>query len=129
MYCSKCGTQNPESAQFCVKCGQQLLQATPPPVAAPIDVPASAPQSAARLQPSEETRHTSGLAIASLVLGILGVSLLALIFGAIALNAIGKNPNLSGKGLAIAGLVLGIVGMLIGVIVVIALIFSISLAG
>jgi prepilin-type processing-associated H-X9-DG protein len=59
--------------------------------------------------------RTAGLAIASLVLGILAVSCLsilagipALILGIIALNKIGKSAGtLTGKGLAIAGLVMG----------------------
>ncbi len=37
MFCSKCGTQNPEDAKFCSKCGAELgvsiaLAAAPPPV-------------------------------------------------------------------------------------------------
>jgi hypothetical protein len=60
--------------------------------------------------------RTSGLAVASLVLGILGLcgigSLLATIFGAVAINQISRsNGTLAGKGMAIAGLVLGIVGL------------------
>ena len=68
--------------------------------------------------------HTSGLAIASLVMGILGMplacvpligtvfNLLAVIFGATALNAIGKSRvTLGGRGLALSGLILGILGL------------------
>jgi hypothetical protein len=55
------------------------------------------------------------LAIASLVLGILWIcglgSLLAIVFGAIALGAT-RSGRKSGKGFAIAGLVLGIIGVL-----------------
>jgi hypothetical protein len=56
-----------------------------------------------------------GLAIASLVLGILWIywigSILAMIFGAVALRRINaSNGWRTGKGMAIAGLVLGIVG-------------------
>lgn len=59
--------------------------------------------------------HTAGLAIASLVLGILGLSCFsflagipALILGIIALNKIGKSAGLlQGQGFAIAGLVMG----------------------
>ena len=63
---------------------------------------------------------TSGLAIASLVLGILGLTcllpilgpILALVFGIVALNQIGKSKgNLTGQGKAIAGLILGGVGL------------------
>jgi hypothetical protein len=60
--------------------------------------------------------RTSGLAIASLVLGILylcGIgSLLATIFGAVALGQISRsNGAVTGKGMAIAGFVLGIIGL------------------
>ena len=65
---------------------------------------------------SEFLPRTSGLAVASLVLGILwlcGVgSLLATIFGAVALGQIAHSKGrLDGKGMAIAGLVLGIIGL------------------
>jgi hypothetical protein len=57
----------------------------------------------------------NGLAVASLVLGILWLgwlgSALALVFGHIALRQIGREPN-KGRNLAIAGLALGYLGML-----------------
>ena len=57
----------------------------------------------------------NGLAIASLVLGILWLfgfgSLLALIFGLVALGQINKTGQ-EGKGLAIAGSILGAIGVL-----------------
>ena len=71
----------------------------PEPGAAPslTPVPAAAPR-------------TSGLAIASLVLALLGFGLFAVIFGAIALRQIGKSAGaLTGRGLAIAGIVVGVV--------------------
>ena len=64
---------------------------------------------------------TNGLAIASLVLGILGLcgvgSLLAVIFGHMARSQV-RTSGQSGNGLAVAGLVLGYVG-LAGVVIVI----------
>lgn len=57
---------------------------------------------------------TNGLAVASLVLGILWLcgigSLLAVIFGIIALSQLSKQPQ-GGRGLAIAGIVLGTIGI------------------
>jgi hypothetical protein len=55
--------------------------------------------------------RTSGFAIASLVLGLVWVfwigSVLAVVFGHLALNESKGDPRVAGKGLAIAGLVLG----------------------
>jgi Domain of unknown function (DUF4190)/Protein of unknown function (DUF2510) len=69
------------------------------------------------------TRGTNGMAIASLVLGLLWgyglLSILAIIFGAIGMKQTGER-NQSGRGLAIAGLVLGIVGAVIALVVIIA---------
>jgi hypothetical protein len=60
----------------------------------------------------------SGLAIASLVLGILWIcgvgSILAVVFGVVSINQINRSEGrTTGKGLAIAGLVLGILGVLL----------------
>ena len=59
--------------------------------------------------------RTSGLAIASMVLGIVWVywigSILAVIFGHVSLSQISKDETLRGRGMAIAGLVLGYVGV------------------
>ena len=71
--------------------------------------------------PTLPASKTSGLAIASLVFGILGAtcllpllgSLLAVIFGIIALNKIKASQSaLCGNGQAIAGIVLGGIGLL-----------------
>jgi Domain of unknown function (DUF4190) len=67
--------------------------------------------------------RTSGLAIASMVLGIVWVywigSILAVIFGHIAISQTSRDETLRGRGMGIAGLVLGYVGLatlLIGII-------------
>ena len=56
-------------------------------------------------------QKTNGMAIASLVLSLVGCSLLGIIFGGLAISQINKGRG-SGKGLAIAGLVIGIVGLI-----------------
>ena len=61
--------------------------------------------------------RTNGFSIASLVLGILGVWLLAVIFGHIALHQIPRRGQ-TGRGMAIAGLVLGYLWLVLIVIVV-----------
>ena len=106
MYCSRCGTQNPDDGSFCNRCGAPLT--TPPPAApaAPVVV-----------------RQTSGLAVASLVLGILGfmtgiTSIPAIIFGGIAISQTGKDRRLEGRGMAVAGLVMGIVVLVFGLLIV-----------
>jgi hypothetical protein len=69
------------------------------------------------------TQGTNGFAIASLVLGIFWgygiLSILAIIFGAIALKQIPVRYQ-GGRGLAIAGLILGILGVIGAIIVIIA---------
>ena len=61
-----------------------------------------------------QPRRSSGLAVASLALGITWVgwigSVLAVVFGHVALANI-RERNQSGRGMAIAGLVLGYIGM------------------
>jgi hypothetical protein len=58
---------------------------------------------------------TSGLGITSMVLGILWLywvgSILAVIFGHVALSQIKKDPSIGGRGIAVAGVVLGWIGV------------------
>jgi hypothetical protein len=80
----------------------------------------------------QPARSTSGMAIASLVLGILwlyGVgSVLAIIFGAVGLKQT-ENGERGGRGMAVAGLVLGIVGVVGFVIIMVALASASSASG
>ncbi len=86
--------------------------APPPPAGPP---PGYVPFGAA---PPAAGQRTNGFAVASLVLGIVGIVLcflwipwiLAIIFGAIAIKQCNEDPTYTGKGLAIAGLVCGLVG-------------------
>lgn len=70
-----------------------------------------------------QQRGTNGLAIASMVLGILWVwwigSVLAVVFGHIALGQI-KRTGQGGRGMAIAGLVLGYIGIAFLVLFILA---------
>ena len=73
-----------------------------------------------------------GFAIASLVLGLVGFiiplsSVLAIIFGAVALNQM-KHGTGEGKGMAISGLVLGIV-VILGCIICYVMYFIIYMGG
>jgi len=77
-------------------------------------------------QPLIAAVKTSGMAIASLVLGIVGFvlagglfSVLAIIFGGIGMGQINRSHGaLKGKGMAVSGLVLGIVGLILGIIII-----------
>src|SRR4051794_8709584 len=76
-------------------------------------------------------QRTSGLAIASMVLGIVWIywigSILAVIFGHIAISQTRKDATLRGRGMAIAGVVLGYVGLgVLALIIVFAVAASTS---
>ncbi|TKJ38888.1 MAG: hypothetical protein CEE38_04105 [Planctomycetes bacterium B3_Pla] len=93
MYCPKCGTENADDAQVCRSCSWALTNVT---------TADAAPAPAAK---------TSGLAIASLVLGLLSpltcflTAIPAIILGIVSLVKIsGSAGRLKGSGLAIAGI-------------------------
>lgn len=99
-----------------------LLKLLPPPQA-PAVFANSYPQTTAAVQP----QSTSGLAITSLVCGILAfvtmglAGLPAVITGHLALSAIRKSGGiLGGRGMAIAGLIMGYVGFVLIVLAVLA---------
>lgn len=88
-----------------------LLDVLPPP-----PPPAPAPQPYYQPAPYQPQSTTNGLAVASLVAGIFWVwwlgSVLAVVFGHVALNQIEKSGGReTGRGMAIAGLVLGYIGV------------------
>jgi len=76
-------------------------------------------------------KRTSGMAIASFVLGIVGIiscwmgvgiimSILAIIFGIIGLREVKRSPDeVTGYGLALAGFILGVVTLAMGVMAMI----------
>ena len=100
-------------------------QPPPPPYGQPPGYPPQGgfpppgyPQQGYPQQPYAPSR-TSGAAIASLVLGLLGIcplafigGLVATLLGVIGIGATGK-PGVKGRGIAIAGLILGLLGMLL----------------
>lgn len=105
MYCPKCGTENPDNAQVCQSCNYGLT-------------------SSSTTAPAPATK-TSGLAITSLVLGILSIlftvftGIAAIILGIVALSKIGKSAgHLKGKGLAITGIAVPAAWMLIVVLAI-----------
>ena len=99
MYCTKCGTENPDDAQLCHSCSSVLTS-----------TPTQAPALGVK---------TSGMAIAALVLGILsffsfGITAIpALILGIISLVTIEKSGGrITGRGFAIAGIVTPVLGFI-----------------
>lgn len=111
MRCPRCGREATEGAAFCGGCGADLRES-------------HAQQRADRdlEQPAPpEPPRTSGLAIASLILGILGLicfpvvfSVIGLILGIMALSAIARSGNrLQGQGMAVAGTILSGIGVLL----------------
>ncbi len=125
VYCAKCGTQIDEGSAFCQNCGAAApgAAAPPPPAAAPY---VTAPPAAAGTK-------SNGLAVGSLVAGIVSfifnpillVSIAAIVLGVIARGKIKKDPGLKGNGMATAGIILGVVSVVISIIVMAIAGFSI----
>ena len=118
------------------------MQATTPSPAAPPPPPYGAPQQpyGAAQQPyqygpNRPVAATNGLAVASLVLGIITLcgigSILAVIFGYVGKGQIDRSGGTqSGRGLAIAGIVLGWIGIgFIVLFIVLAIIGAINNSG
>ena len=90
--------------------------------------------------PSNQPQQSSGLAVASLVLGIISLvlfcvwyvsipcAIIAIVMGAIAKGKAARGEA-GGKGMATAGLVCGIIAIIIDVIVVILVLVGVSVFG
>jgi len=157
MFCPECSAPNEDDAIFCGNCGAVLkpeempveaiadvsplepearaeIEEIQPAAAEVLPAPAvkqSEPWAAARAPvPAGSTLPTNGMAIASLVLGIGGLTILpllgsivAIILGTMARKEIRQRPTeISGEGLATAGIVLGwitvglsVLGLVLGV--------------
>lgn len=109
-YCSNCGTELSDAAPACPKCGHPRAVAAAP-----------------------TARRTEGNAIASLILGILGLvacwgvlSIPAIILGNQAMAKIREDPTLEGEGMARAGIITGWVGVAVAAVIIAVVIFSIT---
>lgn len=81
----------------------------------------AAPQPGGNLPPTGALRETNGLAIASLILGIVAIVPVAIVLGIIALVQIGRRGD-NGKGLAIAGIVISCAWVVIAVVAIIVVV-------
>ncbi len=144
MFCPACGAPNEEGTAFCGNCGAALsADAIPPAEEAPLQ--SDAPEEVALMipppppppePPGPSVRAvgspvpTNGMAIASLILGIAGLtvvptigSVLALILGYMGKRDIRQRPTeTTGEGLATAGIVMGWIGIVLTVLVACGLI-------
>jgi hypothetical protein len=96
MYCSKCGKQVEDGARFCSGCGASLQNYQN------------------MFVPNENTKKEAGMAIASLVLGIIGIiawiiPIIGLPIGIAALVLGILGIKRSSKGMSIAGIVLAVI--------------------
>ena len=119
MQCNSCGNQLAPGAAFCGQCGQstnstQLSASQTAQSNYQVSSPGYAQQSSVYQQNQAYPQQwsspptTSGKAIASFVLSLFGLSLLAVIFGHIARKEIrNSRGQISGDGLALAGLIIG----------------------
>ena len=90
--------------------------------------PTAPPSNDAYGTPAARSGRMNGLAIASLVVGIVGilftfygvVGLIALILGFVARRQINSGGQ-RGRGLAIAGIILGIIGIILGILSIVGL--------
>jgi len=89
----------------------------------------SEPAAGAGAAAGAEKTNVSGMAVASLVLGIVGpflsvlsiaAGVLAIVFGSIALKAMHRSPRLTGRGMAIAGTILGVLNLVLGLMLILA---------
>ena len=131
--CANCNAANLDDAQFCQMCGRSLAAAEAEPLApsmlgqtggqppSPTSPAAPQPPGAPPLPP-----ETSGMAVGSLICGILfaflPAAITAVVLGHISRSEIRRSAGrLKGDGMALAGLILGYVGIsFIPIIMIIA---------
>jgi Tfp pilus assembly protein PilE len=122
MFCNNCGRELPDKSQFCSNCGANL--STSAPAGSPPAVP---PAGVAEVVP------TSGKATASLICGILSLTIFSIFTGipAVILGHMSRGEirraagRLKGDGQALAGLIMGYISLL-AIPVIILLITAIA---
>lgn len=116
MVCNKCGNPINPGATFCTNCGAPVEAQAPQTYnATPVY---DAPQN---YNPTPDAPPAKGLAIASLVLGIVSLFCLPVVTGVLAaiFGGVAKSKG-NTSGMATAGIVLGIIGVATWLIMIIA---------
>lgn len=121
MHCPECGEEVRDIDRYCPRCGSEIERTLVSEQQKPGKHPPEPPRSPAA---GPVAQRTSGFAIASLVLGILGYlclfgfgSVMAIIFGLLAKRDVKRGGGMiKGSGMATAGIVLG--SVLIGLLLV-----------
>ena len=117
MFCSNCGTQNPDNARFCANCGAGLVM---PDINT---VPQAAPQPAPVIQPSVSIplKKTNVMCVVGFIGSMASILLMGLpaivflilsIIGIVSANKKGEN----GRGFAIAGICISLVFVVVWIV-------------
>jgi Domain of unknown function (DUF4190)/Double zinc ribbon len=121
--CPTCGVALTEGQVFCHECGTRVKVGAAPATAAATDAGMSG-------SVSVQLGPTNGFAVASIALALIGGSILAIIFGHVALNQIERSGGRQeGRGLATAGLVLGWIEVVVAIIVFVGFLATKAPAG
>ncbi len=130
MYCRRCGTQNPEHAKFCTDCGEKLDASQEP------NQYLNTYQSQYPYPPQPQPQYSqpyyqqnmymqqaaNSAANSSLTCGIVGLFVVGLILGIIAISQSNKAKSMGYiGGKATAGLVLGIIDIIGSIFVSLAI--------
>ncbi len=127
--CKNCGASINENEKFCSSCGHKVEEGAFSTQTLNNEQPNMEAESMNYNQNIYQPQPTSGMAVASLVLGIVGIflswitflipSILGIVFGAVAIKQCNER-GLNGRGMAIGGLVCSIIIVAIFVIMLIA---------
>lgn len=119
MYCHKCGKEIPDGEIICKECSQTNMPTAPQEPAVSLTNPPN-PQPV-YIDP-DSLQTTNGMAIASLLTGLIGFGIVALILGIIANNQIKASlGRQKGSGLAIAGIIIGCIGIVASILLLVGL--------
>ena len=115
------GHQMVEGGRFCTQCGGSPAALTQPAMSGGYSAPAATsygyPTGPAGMA-YVPNLPTSGFAIAGLILAIIGVPLLSIIFGFVALSQI-KAGKSKGRGMALAAVIIGFLWMAFAILLIV----------